>query len=107
MLFINGNLTAARYQQEVLDTEVTSLLKNHPGMQLLYDGAPAHRTRANAAYRNTNNVNVVDFSPKSPDVNIIENIWDELNRHVRRTGVIPTNIFRSGTTSLRIKLSVT
>ena len=37
------NLAAARYQHEVLDTEVIPLLKNHRGMQLLHDGAPAHR----------------------------------------------------------------
>ena len=38
------------------------------------------------------NVYVVDFSPKSQDLNIIENIWDELNRRVRRTGAIPTTL---------------
>ena len=32
----------------------------------------------------------VDFSPKSPDLNIIENIWDELTHRVRRTGAFPT-----------------
>ena len=63
-------LTASRCQQKVLDTEVTK----HGGMQLLHDGAPAHRTTTTTAYLNANNVNVVDFSPKSPDLNIIENI---------------------------------
>ena len=46
IIFINGNLTAACYQHEVLDTEVIPLLRIHRRMQLLYDGAPAHRTRA-------------------------------------------------------------
>ena len=46
IVFINGNLTAARDQHEVLDTEVIPLLKNHRGMQLLHDGAPAHCARA-------------------------------------------------------------
>ena len=92
IVFINGNLTAARYQHEVLDTEVTPLLRNHRGMQLLHDGDLAHRARATTAYLNANNVNVVDFSPKSSDLNIIENIWDELNCHLRRTGAIPTTL---------------
>ena len=42
IVFIKGNLTAARYQHEVLNTEVIPKLKNHRGMQLLQDGAPAH-----------------------------------------------------------------
>ena len=61
-------------------------------MQLLHDGDLAHRARATTAYQNANNVNVVDFPPKSPDLNIIENIWDELNCHVRRTRAIPTTL---------------
>ena len=61
IVFINGNLTAARYQQKELDTEVIALLRNHKRMQLLHDGAPAHRARATTTYLNANNVNVVDF----------------------------------------------
>ena len=63
IVFINGNLTAARYQHEVLDTEVIPLLKNHRGMQLLHDGAPTHQARATTSYLNANNVNVVDSPP--------------------------------------------
>ena len=61
IVFIKGNLTAARYQHEVLNTEVIPLLRNHRGMLLLHDVAPAHRARAITAYLNANNVNVVDF----------------------------------------------
>ena len=63
IVFINGNLTAARYQHEVLHMAIIPLLRNHRGMQLLLDGALAHRTRATTAYLNVNNVNVVDFPP--------------------------------------------
>ena len=42
IVFINGNLTAACYQHEVLNTEVIPLLRNHRGMQLLHDGDLAH-----------------------------------------------------------------
>ena len=61
-------------------------------MQLLHDGAPAHRARATTAYLNANNLNVVDFPPKSPALNIIENIWNELNRRVMRTGANPATL---------------
>ena len=60
IVLIKGNLIAARYQHEVLYTEVIPLLRNHRGMQLLHDGAPAYRARAIPAYLNPNNVNV-DF----------------------------------------------
>ena len=64
IVFIKGNLTAAYYQHEVLDTEVIPFLSNHREMQLLHDGAPVHWTRATTAYLNANNVNVVDSTPQ-------------------------------------------
>ena len=46
IVFISGNLTAARYQHKVLDMEVITLLRNHRGMQLLLQlicqGPPLH-----------------------------------------------------------------
>ena len=63
IVFINGSLTASHYQHEVLDTEVIPLLRNHRGMQLLHNGAPAHWAMATTAYLNANNVNVVVFPP--------------------------------------------
>ena len=63
IVFINSNLTAARYQHEVLNTEVIALLRNHRGKKLLRDCAPAHRERATTDYLNGNNVNVVDYLP--------------------------------------------
>ena len=115
IVFINGNLTAARYQHEVLDMEVIPLLRNHRGMQLLHDGAPVYLATATTAYLNASNVNVVDLPPSPPinKLNIIENVWDELDRRVRKTEVIPITLnqlraknFTSGTTSLRITFSV-
>ena len=58
---------------------------------MLHDGAPGQQARTTTAYLNANKVNV-DFPPKSSDLNIIENIWDELNRCVRRTGAITTTL---------------
>ena len=67
--------------------------------------APAHLARATTTYLNANKENVFDFLPKSPDLNIIENIWDELNRRVR-TGAIPTTLNQLRAKILRITFSV-
>ena len=56
IVFINRNLTAVRYQHEVLDTEVIPLLRNHRGMQLMHDDAPSLRARSTTAYVNAYNV---------------------------------------------------
>ena len=92
IVFMKGNWTAARYQHEVLDTEVIPLLRNHGGMQLLHDGAPVHLARAKTAYLNAKNVYVVYFSPQITRIKHKWNIWDELNRRVRRTEAIPTTL---------------
>ena len=49
IVFIKGNLSAARYQQEVLNTEVIPLLRNHRGtscctmvLQPISQGPPLH-----------------------------------------------------------------
>ena len=42
IVLINGNLTAGRYQNEMLETEVIPMFRNNRGLKLLQDGAPAH-----------------------------------------------------------------
>ena len=66
------------------------MLRNQGGMQLLHYGPLAHKASATKAYLNANNLTFLDFPPKSPDLNIIEKIWDESNCRVRRTGAVPT-----------------
>ena len=75
IVFMNGNLTAARYQHEVLDTEVIPLLRNHRGMQLLHDGAQAHQARATTAYLNENNV--IKSTPP-PQITRLKHNWNHL-----------------------------
>ena len=52
-----------------------------------------HRARVTAAYPNANYDTILDFPPKSADLNIIENILDELSyRCVWRKGAVPATL---------------
>lgn len=92
IVFIDGNLNAARYCNEIIQPEVLPLARNNRGLKLLQDGAPSHTARATIDYLRLNNVRLMEIPAKSPDVNIIENVWDELNRRVRRNGRMPVTM---------------
>ena len=73
-----------------INTKCTRNSGNCRVFSSLFIGRLSNRLKAQNL--NANIVNVVDFPTKSPDLNKIENIWDELNRRVRRTGSIPTTL---------------
>ena len=43
-------------------------------------------------YLNTNNINVLPWPAKIPDLNPIEHMWDNLDRRVRRRQNRPRNL---------------
>ena len=85
LVTIQGNLTGDQYIRDVLKPVVVPHFDNHPlSTRPVYmdDNARPHRSRAVTAYLKSEAVTSVPWSAMSPNLNLIEHIWDMLGRRI-------------------------
>ena len=85
-LFVQGNLNAQGYINQILQPEAVPFLQRHGPAILMHDNARPHVARICRQFLNRNNVNVLPWPAVSPDMNPIEHLWDYLGRKVRARG---------------------
>lgn len=84
LIVINGSLNSRKYRDDILDHVVRPFMQAHPGVvEFQHDGATPHTAHICRQYLQTNNISVLDWPSKSPDLSPIENLWDYLGQHVR------------------------
>ena len=79
------------YQQyiQVLDVNLLISVSNMFGDQLHAfvfpdDSAPVHRAQAVGTWLEDLGVNRVQWTARSPDINLIKNLWDDINMYILR-----------------------
>ena len=86
LIVVQGNLNAQGYINQILQPEAVPFLQRHGPPILMHDNARHHVERICQQFLNRNNVNVLLWLAVSPDINLIEHIWDYLGRKVQARG---------------------
>lgn len=90
---LEGRINAVAYI-DVLDNHLLSLLDDLGDEEdyiFQEDNAPIHTARVTTEWKDDNNIETLPWPAQSPDLNPIENLWDELERQVQAHKPLPKN----------------
>lgn len=92
LVVVDGNLNAQRYIDQILRPVLLPFLQQHNNRTLFQqDNARPHTARITREFLQRNNVNVLPWPARSPDLSPIEHLWDHLGRQIRQRAVVPGN----------------
>ena len=70
LILIRGNLTAERYVEGVVQNHILPFAHEiGPNFVLMQDGARAHTSRVTTCFLEDSEIQVMDWPPRSPDLN--------------------------------------
>ncbi|GFX00549.1 transposable element Tc3 transposase [Trichonephila clavipes] len=92
-IFDAGSVNGTRYCNEILLPYVR-LFRDAMGLQLLFmdDNAPCHHTVAAKQLLESEDIEGMDWPARSPDLNLIDHVWDFLGRRLAARTLPPVTI---------------
>lgn len=93
LVILHQTLTAQRYRDQVLQPVVIPFMqRQRQGLLFQQDNARPHTARLTMDFLNRQNIQLLPWPSRSPDLSPIEHLWDHLGRQLRRRAQPPTTI---------------
>ena len=83
LVHVQQTVRAQGYCDKILQPHVLPLMQQN-GAKFLHDNAKPHRARLSNGFLQNQDVQVLPWPSKSPDLKPNEQLWDDLDRRIRQ-----------------------